>query len=426
MQSTSWRLLIAAVVALACVQASAQKFIPKTIQFKGAPEYSEQELLAAAELKKGIALTAAEMNDHSKLLMDSGVFDGITYKFDGVDLIYQMTVAPQLYPIHLANLPIEAGGALDAKIHEKLPLYHGKVPAEGTLLQGVIVLLEQSLEAHGIHAKVTATPGGVPGSRQVTSMDFSILAPPVKVGAVDLHGASTDMQAKMRPVLRHVTGSAFDTAQSRDNVERAISSFYSDEGYAAVKVHAERTGDPAVGDASIDIPYSVTVEEGKIYKLGTITLPADALVTEADVSKLAATLPQGMNQGVQVRSTWQMISTRYKSKGYLDCKMDAHPGFDDAQGVVNYKVEIQPGPVYHLAFVKFDNVGDPMRALLMKNWQMMPGDPFDLTYVSNFIAKVQEQDPVLRRSLAGVKSKYDVTADPQTHDVNVVLRLEKQ
>jgi outer membrane protein assembly factor BamA len=80
MRSTSWRLLIAAVVGLACVQASAQKFIPKTIQFKGAPEYSEQELLAAAELKKGIVLTAAEMNDHSKLLMDSGVFDGITYR----------------------------------------------------------------------------------------------------------------------------------------------------------------------------------------------------------------------------------------------------------------------------------------------------------------------------------------------------------
>jgi hypothetical protein len=29
------------------------------------------------------------------------------------------------------------------------------------------------------------------------------------------------------------------------------------------------------------------------------------------------------------------------------------------------------------------------------------------------------------RTLAGVRSKLDVTADPQTHEVNVVLRLEK-
>jgi hypothetical protein len=57
---------------------------------------------------------------------------------------------------------------------------------------------------------------------------------------------------------------------------------------------------------------------------------------------------------------------------------------------------------------------------------MLPGDPFDETYVSNFIVKAQEHDPVLKRTLAGVKTKFDATADPQTHDVNVVIRLEKQ
>jgi len=45
--------------------------------------------------------------------------------------------------------------------------------------------------------------------------------------------------------------------------------------------------------------------------------------------------------------------------------------------------------------------------------------------VANFLVKAQAQDPVLRRSLAGVKAKFDATADPQTHIVNVVIRLEK-
>jgi hypothetical protein len=75
--------------------------------------------------------------------------------------------------------------------------------------------------------------------------------------------------------------------------------------------------------------------------------------------------------------------------------------------------------------VKFDNVGDQLRNLLIKNWQLLPGDPFDESYVSDFIMKAQKSDPVLMRTLAGVRSKLDVTADPQTHEVNVVLRLEK-
>ncbi len=67
-----------------------------------------------------------------------------------------------------------------------------------------------------------------------------------------------------------------------------------------------------------------------------------------------------------------------------------------------------------------------MRSLLIRNWQMLPGDVFDESYVGNFITKVQEHDPVLKRSLAGVKVSYNAMADPQTHDVNVVIRLEKR
>jgi len=55
----------------------------------------------------------------------------------------------------------------------------------------------------------------------------------------------------------------------------------------------------------------------------------------------------------------------------------------------------------------------------------MPGDPFDQSYVASFIFKVQQQDPALRQSLATVKVKFDVTANPNTREVNVVIRLER-
>jgi len=88
-------------------------------------------------------------------------------------------------------------------------------------------------------------------------------------------------------------------------------------------------------------------------------------------------------------------------------------------------VEINPGPVYHLGLLKFENVSDDMRKLLMRNWQMLPGDPFDEGYVANFLLLAQKADPVLQRSLSGVKSTFDVRADPQTHEVNCVIRLER-
>jgi outer membrane protein assembly factor BamA len=102
-----------------------------------------------------------------------------------------------------------------------------------------------------------------------------------------------------------------------------------------------------------------------------------------------------------------------------------HPQIDDSTGLVNYELDVDPGPVYHLGFVKFDNVSDQMRTLLIHNWEMLPGDVFDESYVSNFIFRIQQTDPVLKRSLAGVKVKFDADADPHRHDVNVVIRLER-
>jgi outer membrane protein insertion porin family len=173
------------------------------------------------------------------------------------------------------------------------------------------------------------------------------------------------------------------------------------------------------------VPFALQVQEGRVYKVGSIQLPPGTPVTQAEIDKAIAPLPGGPPIGARVRSIWQLIATRYRAKGNLDCKVTPHPDFNDADATVNYTVDVDPGPVYHLAFVKFDNVSDQLRTLLIQNWEMMPGDPFDESYVANFIVKVQQRDPVLRKTLEGIKVKFDVMANPDTHDVNVVIRLER-
>lgn len=420
-------LLLTATVLFAVSQpADAQKFLPKSIQFKGAPEYSDQELLDAAGLKKGTVLNVAEMKDHSQKLMDTGVFDTLSFKFDGQDLIYTLVPAITLLPIRLENLPLTPGKELDAKLHDRFPLYHGKVPSEGSLLDSVRGALEEMLASQGIKATVKAMPFGTPGTKNVTAMNFSIESPPVRVGTIQLDGISPEMLSGVKSVAQNVIGTPFDTENTEKNLEHIFELFYTDEGYAAVKVHVERSGNPVIAPDAIAIPYSVSIQEGRLYKLGSIHLPANALVTQEEIDKIIGSHGGTTAKGLTLRSIWYLISTRYKSKGYLDCAINPQPEFDEASGIVNYTMDIQPGPVYHLALVKFDNVSDELRRLLMRSWQMLPGDPFDLTYVSNFIVKAQKDDPALQRTLATVKVTYDVRADPQTRNVNVVIRLEKR
>ncbi|MGD0801791.1 MAG: hypothetical protein ABR906_10785, partial [Terracidiphilus sp.] len=201
--------------------------------------------------------------------------------------------------------------------------------------------------------------------------------------------------------------------------------FYADEGYAAVKVHASRSGDPLVTSEAIDIPFTVNIEEGRLYKLGSVHIPSNAFVTQAEIDNVISLRASEMSKEQTLHNTWFVIAYRCKSKGYMACVVTPHPQYDDANGIVNYTVEVIPGPVYHLASVKFENVSEELRSRLISVWQMPPSAPFDESYLSSFIVQAQNADPVLLRSLSGIGATYDLTTDQQTHEVNCVIHFVK-
>ncbi len=350
-------LLLTAILLASSLPAAAQKFQPRTIQFKGAPEYSDQELMAAAGLKMGTVLDYSEMKEHSQKLMDTGVFESLAFSFDGADLVYKLIPHTDLYPIRLKNLPLTPGKELDAALHDRFPLYHGKVPGESGLLEGVRGALEEMLAAKGIKATVTATPYADEKLYEVTAMSFSINAPTVWVGEIHLEGVSAAMQAKVKHVADRFMTATFDTEETAGNIERAFASFYVDEGYAAVKVHAERSRKPVVVSKVIDVPFDVTIDEGRHYTLGSIILPSGAPLTMAEINKAAGAISYksgGLSEtlsvkgGLTLRAAVSFVLGQYKSKGYMDCVVTQHPQFDEAAGLVNYSFGGSAGPgLYH-------------------------------------------------------------------------------
>src|ERR1035438_8102566 len=118
-------------------------------------------------------------------------------------------------------------------------------------------------------------------------MSFSITVPPVRVGEIHLEGVSAELQAKVKLVANRATKTDYDTENAAASIEHAFALFYSDEGYATVKVHAGRLGDPVVSSEAIEIPFNVIVEEGRHYKLGFIHLPSGEPLTLAEINNTA-------------------------------------------------------------------------------------------------------------------------------------------
>lgn len=415
----------ALVLAFAAVCARGQQFQPRHILFIGDPEYSQAELLAASGLKEGQVLTYAQMNDCSKMLMATGMFASLNFRFDGQDLTFQLTQADPLFAMKIANLPLTPGPELEAELHAAIPLYHGKVPGEGGLNDAVKAELEKLLAAEGVQATVVAVPAPDPKTGKAGAMSYQILQPNVQPKVARLDGVSAAMASQVQEVVSEAEKSSFDTSRTQQNLEDAFALFYRDRGYAAVKVVAERAGSPTTTADAIEVPFAVMVTEGQAYKLGTVTVPADSPLTQAETDKLLAGTTQHLQMGDKLRTLLALVRRGYATKGYLDCKVDLKPSFDEAADTVNYTIAAVPGPVSHLAFVRFDNVGDNLRKVLMRNWTMMPGDPFNEPYAETYLIQLTAADPKLGQALGGVVEKMTSTEDPVTHDVNVVIRLEK-
>ena len=410
----------------ACWPATAQKFQPKAIQFNGDPEYTDQELMAAAGLKAGTVLTSAEMNDHSKLLMDSGVFDGLTFKFDGVNLVFSLTPAALMYPISLENLPLTLTGKdLDAKLHERLPLYHGKVPPEGTLLDNVRAALVEMLAAQGINATVTATPASGLGAGKATTISFSISTPPVLVGDIRLDPASAALTAKAQEIVASQSGSPYNLEGTPSQISTYLGNYYRDNGYLEAAIQAVPHGAPAVTADAIRVPFQLSVSPGQIYKLANVKLDPAILVTQAEFDHQSGIHPGDVADGQHVTQNWEFIARQYRNKGYIKATVHPTAAFDRAQGTVSFTVSADPGPAYTMGTLTIENVSDELRAAILAAWEMHQGAVFNEGAIRGFFATAGVH-PALERVFATVNVSYVLHPNDDSHTVDVVLRLDRK
>jgi outer membrane protein assembly factor BamA len=402
---------------------ASKKAPARTIRFQGATQYSQEELLAAAGLKPDARLTPSDVKAHAKLLNDTGLFAVVKFGTDSKGLLFTLTPTTQLFPMHLDNLPLKPGKELDDKLHARFPLYHGLLPASGTMVEGIRQTFAEMLAAQGIKATVKAEVMSGLGPQKITAMNFTITSPAVRIGAIQLSGVSAAMQAKANVLVAGQTGNGFDTENSAVGLKHAFEDFYQDQGYAAVAVEVTEVEPPVVSEQAIEIPFAVAIKEGGVYKLGSIDYPAGALIPRAEVQKVLSKYPAGSGRPLDLFLL--AVRDAYHARGYMDCSIVPHPSFNEATHIVNYSLEIAPGPSYQMGTVQFDGAPDAMAAKLSRLWKLAPGTAFDESYVSNFAARAQKQDKVLAKWMQTVVTTYDVKADPTTHQVNCVFHFAK-
>lgn len=416
--------LTTALLVLSCaLPGVAQTYQPKTIQFKGASEYTDAELSAAADLQKGVALTSAQMNEHTKLLLDTGLFQDISFKYNGQDLVFEIVPITQLYALRLENLPASISNGLDNRLHAKLPLYHGKVPSSGTLLDGVQKEVQDELATAGIKATVAVTPYTDIDLGKVTAMSLNVTEPEVEVGQIHLQGASPTYAEKAKAVLSRSSGTPYSFDGSVSQMQTNLTNFYGAQGYLEAKIKAVAEPTPVVDSDGVHIPFTVTVEEGLQYKLGSVQLAPGLIVSQEEFDKFSGLHPGEVVSLVKLRTNWEFLARLYHNHGYIRVKIHPLPTFDRSQGTASYTVSADPGPVYTTGKIRVRNVSDDLRAMVLAALKLPPGETFNEGAIRAMTA-THNVNPGFEKVIATYNMSYTLTPHDDTHIVDVDINLE--
>jgi outer membrane protein assembly factor BamA len=400
-------------------------YYPRIIEFRGVADYPQADLLAASQLKPGGEYTVPQMSAHGKLVMDTGLFSKISYTFDGVRLIYNLVPSPDLIGIKNVNLPLATGKELDDRLHARVPLYRGKVPGESGILDEVRAALEKMLAEKGITATVQAAAIAGTDAAKTPAMNFSIADPAVEVGAISINGQpASALDARFAKEIAKITGSAYDTAATPDQIAAAVARFYHGKGYVDARIDV-KPADPVVSADAIHIPFAVVAEPGKPYTLTGIDLAPGLLLTQAEFDKIANIHPGDPADARHVQTGLAVLEQRYHIRGQVGAKIHAEPTLDRAQATVHYHVSVDPGPVYTMGKLSVANVGPELTEAMVKAWSLHPGDTFNESAVLRLLA-IGDANPLLKQAFTSVELKYTLTLNDPEHTVDVVLRLERR
>ena len=191
-------LLLAALSAAAQTQPSAStRSTPPSykliaVKVTGSQRFTSEEVAAASGLPVSTIAHEEDFKKAARQLGESGAFSNIaftfTYSSAGTRLEFQVTDADKFVPARFADFVWFTDEELLQKVHERIPLFKGELPATGRLPDQVSDVLQALLVENAIpgHVDYLRNNGK---SEQLESIVYNVAGVSIRIHHVEFPGA---------------------------------------------------------------------------------------------------------------------------------------------------------------------------------------------------------------------------------------------
>jgi outer membrane protein insertion porin family len=415
-------ILVVLVLNLAISAAEAQPYQPKTITFAGYKDATSDELSQVAGIHLGTPITQEDIRAAAEKLNATGLFSNVKFQADATGLHFDLTPAEILLPVSFENFPWWKDEEIVSQLHAHVPLFHGTLPPTSTMQQQVTDALVALLATKDVTATVETTQQEEVDTGKLAAIRFRILAPPITIGAVTFTGVSSGNSPDIEPIALASTGQDYSSLATPATLSQSIRNVYHNKGYLEETTASFSPKEPAVQSGRVVVPISMEISEGPLYRLGTITLAGDVLMSKEEFQKRSLLHTGDIAQEDKLRNTLYMVATPYRAKGYIRAHIAADATRHQAPpATVDYTINVLPGDVFHMGKLTLEGFNDAQKAEFLESWTMNPGDIFDATYPPGFLKK----NAAKLHSLDDFSATYKQSEHDDTHAVDLVVTVSK-
>jgi len=381
---------------------AAYKLIAVTVT--GSKRFTSEEIAAASGLPVGTVAHEGDFKKAARQIGESGAFSNIsftyTYSSAGTKVLFQVTDAEKFVPVHFTDFVWFTEPDLLHKLHERIPLFNGELPATGRLTAEVSDVLQALLVENGV-------PGHVEYLRhssstgQLGSIDFNVAGVSIRIHHVDFPGAGAAELPLLEAAAEKMIDREYSRAYMSSFVEKSLLPIYHEHGYlkASCATAEPKVIKPPASDADngpprtyVDVTFPVT--PGVQYRIAGWEWSGNKEVSTEALQPLIHAKAGQVANTVQLESDLRVVQELYGSKGYVLAGVKADAEFDNARATVTYHFAVNEGAQFHMGELEFRGLDNTLTARLRAAWKLHPGDVYDATYLKQYVPQSRKLLPV--------------------------------
>lgn len=374
------------------------------VKVTGSKRFTQEDVAAASGLPIGTIAHEEDFKKAARQLGETGAFGDITYTYTyssaGTKLEFHVTDADKFVPARFADFVWFTDEELLHKLHDRIPLFNGELPANGRLPDQVSDVLQAMLVENGIPGRVEYVRANGKDER-LEAIAYNVAGVSIRIRHAEFPGAGPSELPLLQAAAEKMTDREYSRDYMNNFIEHDLLPIYHQQGYLRASCASARPKviKPDAFDATDNkqpptyVEVTFPVAPGLQYKLtkwdwsGNKEIPSDQLdpLLHAQAGQAANT--------VQLGNDLRAVQLLYGSHGYILATIKVNAEFDDVVSGVAYHLVVQEGALFHMGELEFRGLDNNLTARLRALWKIRPGEVYDATYLKRFLPEARKLLP---------------------------------